>query len=123
MEHEPIVLPEKQPYEGRATQKQKQKLWDLGYREQQVIDRSGKRQASILIEQLLFPTKTPENFHRIGIKRLALGGLIGFVGLIVFSFASGLTTASFGSYLGIIGIAGGFLISISGIDNLIKSKN
>lgn len=46
-------LPEKEPYEGRATQKQKQKLWDIGFKDQNIIDNLGKRQASALIDQVL----------------------------------------------------------------------
>jgi hypothetical protein len=47
-----VNIPAMQPYEGKATQKQKQKLWDMGYEDQSVIDGLGKRQASALIEQL-----------------------------------------------------------------------
>ena len=48
-----LKVPEKQPYEGKATQKQKQKLWDLGLRNTKTIDELGKRQASALIDQIL----------------------------------------------------------------------
>lgn len=44
------MIPPREPYEGKATLRQKQKLWDLGYREQDVIDQLGKRQASTLID-------------------------------------------------------------------------
>ena len=47
-----VSLPEKEPYEGKATQKQKQRIWELGYRDQSVIDTLGKKQAGILIDQL-----------------------------------------------------------------------
>lgn len=46
-------LPEREPYEGKATMKQKQYLWDMGFREQNVIDELGKKQASYLIDHLL----------------------------------------------------------------------
>ena len=46
-------LPEKEPYEGKATQKQKQKIWELGYKDTSVIDGLGKKQASYLIDKLL----------------------------------------------------------------------
>lgn len=51
--NEEIDIPEKQPYEGKATQKQKQKVWELGFAEQEVIDDLGKAQASALIDQLI----------------------------------------------------------------------
>jgi hypothetical protein len=46
------AIPERGPYEGNATQKQKQLLWDLGCQERTLIDGLGKRQASALITQL-----------------------------------------------------------------------
>lgn len=45
-------IPPKEPYEGKATQKQKQRLWELGFREKKVIDSLGKKQASSVIDQL-----------------------------------------------------------------------
>lgn len=51
--NEEIDIPEKQPYEGKATQKQKQKVWELGFAEQEVINELGKSQASALIDQLI----------------------------------------------------------------------
>ncbi len=50
--HFQAALPEKQPYEGKATQRQKQRIWELGVRDQQLIDGLGKKQASVLIDQL-----------------------------------------------------------------------
>lgn len=47
-----LRVPDKQPYEGKATQRQKQRIWDLGFRDQSVIDTLGKRQASFVIDQL-----------------------------------------------------------------------
>ena len=42
----PVVLPpgvpEREPYEGKATLKQKAKLWHMGYHDQSVIDSLGK---------------------------------------------------------------------------------
>ena len=46
------AFPAKQPYEGKATQKQKQRIWELGFRNRDVIDDLGKKQAGILIDQL-----------------------------------------------------------------------
>lgn len=45
-------IPDREPYEGKATQKQKQLIWELGYRDQAVIDVLGKKQASSLIDEL-----------------------------------------------------------------------
>lgn len=46
-------IPEKEPYEGKATQKQKQKLWELGIQDRDIIDNLGKKQASYLIGRSL----------------------------------------------------------------------
>jgi hypothetical protein len=48
-----ITIPELEPYEGKATLKQKAKIWHLGYQDQSVIDTLGKKQASALIDGLL----------------------------------------------------------------------
>lgn len=47
-----VSLPVRQPYEGRATLKQKDLIWSLGFKDQAVIDSLGKWQASALIDQL-----------------------------------------------------------------------
>lgn len=47
-----LAIPDKEPYEGKATQKQKQRIWELGFRDQGVIDSLGKKQASAVIDQL-----------------------------------------------------------------------
>jgi hypothetical protein len=48
-----IDIPEQQPYEGKATQKQKQRIWELGFDQKNVIDELGKQQASYLIGRLI----------------------------------------------------------------------
>jgi hypothetical protein len=47
-----ITVPDKLPFEGRATQKQKQMIWDLGFHNQEIIAELGKKQASEVITQL-----------------------------------------------------------------------
>ena len=47
-----VRLPARQPYEGRATLKQKDYIWSLGFKDRAVIDSLGKWQASALIDQL-----------------------------------------------------------------------
>ncbi len=47
-----ICLPARQPYEGKATLKQKDLIWSLGFKDQAVIDSLGKWQASALIDQI-----------------------------------------------------------------------
>lgn len=46
------TLPGLAPYEGKATSKQKKFIWDLGFKDQAVIDKLGKDQASYLIDRL-----------------------------------------------------------------------
>lgn len=69
------TLPEKEPYEGKATQKQKQKIWDLGFKDQTIIDNLGKKQASALIDQLINAIKQ-EHRKRTNLKQLIIFGLI-----------------------------------------------
>ena len=47
-----VTIPDKEPFEGKATQKQKQYIWDLGYQDEEAISDLGKKQASAIIEQL-----------------------------------------------------------------------
>jgi hypothetical protein len=47
-----VCLPARQPYEGKATLKQRDLIWHLGFRDQAVIDSLGKWQASALIDQI-----------------------------------------------------------------------
>ncbi len=47
-----IDVPPKEPFEGKATQKQKQLIWELGVRDEAAIAGLGKKQASIVIQQL-----------------------------------------------------------------------
>ncbi|MDP3070964.1 MAG: hypothetical protein Q8N18_11790 [Opitutaceae bacterium] len=47
-----VSLPARQPYEGKATLKQKDLIWSLGFKDQAVIDSLGKWQASALIDQM-----------------------------------------------------------------------
>ncbi|GAA6173126.1 hypothetical protein NBRC116592_27960 [Colwellia sp. KU-HH00111] len=65
-----VNIPEKQPYEGNATQKQKQKLWELGFREQNIIDDLGKAQASNLIDQVIILQEKYQvlSFHKKKLK-------------------------------------------------------
>jgi hypothetical protein len=53
-----VSLPTRQPYEGKATLKQKDLIWSLGFRDQAVIDSLGKWQASALIDQMKAQRKT-----------------------------------------------------------------
>ncbi len=46
-----FTVPDRQPYEGKATMKQKQWLWEHGLKDQGLIDGLGKRQASAVIDQ------------------------------------------------------------------------
>lgn len=47
-----VALPARQPYEGKATLKQKDLIWSLGFKDRAVIDSLGKWQASALIDQM-----------------------------------------------------------------------
>lgn len=47
-----IFVPPKEPFEGGATQKQKQFIWELGFKDEEAIKELGKKQASIVIDQL-----------------------------------------------------------------------
>jgi hypothetical protein len=47
-----IRLDERQPYEPKATMKQKDLLWSLGIKDQQILEALGKWQASAMIDQI-----------------------------------------------------------------------
>ena len=47
-----VTIPEKHPYEGKASLKQKRLLWDYGFRDQAILDNLGKVQASAMITQI-----------------------------------------------------------------------
>ena len=70
------TLPDREPYEGKATLKQKQKIWELKYRDQAVIDKLGKRQASFLIDVLLKAHKKERRVYDLCFNLIVL--IIGF---------------------------------------------
>ena len=47
-----IDIPDKEPYEGKATMRQKKHLWDKGFKDQEIINNLGKQQASSIITQM-----------------------------------------------------------------------
>ena len=47
-----ITIPDRRPYEPKATLKQKDYLWGLGMRDQAILETLGKWQASSVIEQI-----------------------------------------------------------------------
>lgn len=73
-----VNIPERDPYEGNATMKQKNYLWQLGYRDQNVIDRLGKNQAGFVIDAIL---KTQRN--ATGLERKAKSGQKFGVGMLL----------------------------------------
>ena len=47
-----LTIPDKEPYEGKATMRQKKRIWQLGYKNQEIINTLGKQQASSIITQI-----------------------------------------------------------------------
>ena len=47
-----VKIPARQPYEGKATQKQKDLLWRIGVKDTALLDSLGKWQASAVIDQM-----------------------------------------------------------------------
>ena len=47
-----LTIPDKEPYEGKATMRQKKRIWQLGYKDQEIINTLGKQQASSIITQI-----------------------------------------------------------------------
>lgn len=72
-------IPERQPFEGKATQKQKQKLWDLGVRDIEAIDQLGKRQAGAAIDQIMGAGR--QELARLRFKRngIILAVIVGII--------------------------------------------
>lgn len=81
-----LRIPPKQPYEGKATQRQKQKLWDLGFRDKEIIDALGKRQASVLIEQIVSTARDIHTDRRRKTYR-TIGAIL--LGIFVLTLVSG----------------------------------
>lgn len=50
--HVTLNIPDKEPFEGKATQRQKQRIWELGYQDEDMIKQLGKKQASAVISQI-----------------------------------------------------------------------
>lgn len=102
-----LNLPEKEPYEGKATQKQKQKIWSLGYQDTAVIDGLGKKQASAVIDQL-----NAIYGHEIK-RRKAIKTLIAALILFFGSFVIGAINNSLAALAG-LGVIISVILAISG---------
>ncbi|NQY89538.1 MAG: hypothetical protein HRT51_17695 [Colwellia sp.] len=80
-----IDIPEQHIYEGKATQKQKKLIYDLGFDEQETIDSLGKVQASELIDQLIFiQTKNADIAFYKKRALMWLAGVFAFLTMIAF---------------------------------------
>lgn len=77
-----LSIPPKHPYEGKATLRQKHKIWDLGYREKTIIDNLGKQQASAVIDQLLALYRK-ENKRKSGKRAMISGPILLVVGTVI----------------------------------------
>ena len=77
-----VTIPDKEPFEGKATQKQKQYLWDLGYQDEETIAEIGKKQASAIIDQLKRAHERTDKMSD-GIVTIALSGIVLLVCVIV----------------------------------------
>lgn len=77
----PPAIPARHPYELKATPKQKNYLWNLGFQDQAIIDDLGKDQASALIDQLSRAKRGS------GVGAGLLVSII-LIGLVVFAFAA-----------------------------------
>jgi hypothetical protein len=97
-----LNIPDKQPFEGKAIQKQKQLIWDLGCRDEEMIANLGKKQASSVINQL---SKAQNRFRQEKGGRTAF--LFGFVmtgtglGMV---YLGGEDYSGFGGALGTVGL-------------------
>jgi hypothetical protein len=77
-----VTIPDKEPFEGKATQKQKQYLWTLGYQDEEAIADLGKKQASAIIDQLKRAHDRTEKITD-GIVTIILAGVVLVVCIIV----------------------------------------
>lgn len=69
-----VTVPSRQPFEGNATQRQKHKIWEMGYRDEAVIASLGKAQASSIIDQLE-KAATGHQARKSGLFKLKLAGI------------------------------------------------
>jgi len=112
-----LTIPDKVPFEGKATQKQKQKIWELGLRDEALIASLGKQQASYVISSLLSDRKGASG------GPLALIGLVfTAIGAAMFLFFSGPKATPVSAFIGICGLGCGVLILLTGLVRLMSPR-
>jgi hypothetical protein len=65
-----LHIPDKQPFEGNATQKQKQYIWDLGYRDEEVIAGSARNKQALSLTNYLDHNATYGRRNAVARSRL-----------------------------------------------------
>lgn len=107
-------VPPRQPYEPNATKHQKNRIWKLGYKNQEVMDNLGRDQAEFIIRKI---HTEYERLNKVNSARraLILSAICLAIGVI------GLPFAEPGSdlLLLILAMSGGFFTAIFGVKFLL----
>jgi hypothetical protein len=111
-----INIPDRKPYEGKASRKQKSFIWEMGYRDTNVIDNLGKVQASAVIEQLLSHHK--DRNATFAQKRAVFFGSIILLICLISWYCTKDAAISFA--MGCLAIGSGFVVLIAGLILLVK---
>ena len=106
-----LTIPDKEPYEGKATMKQKKRIWDLGYKDQKIINDLGKQQASSIITQIL--ETYGDVIEKDSKKQSAKKMMMWAVALLITSLAA--IMVDFSSVALILFLLGVIFLSVSGL--------
>ncbi len=80
-----LEIPEKNPYELNATKSQKNKLWNIGCKDQELLDSLGRDQAEKLINDIYEKHSKAEKLKQAKIKVAAclIAFALGIIGMII----------------------------------------
>jgi hypothetical protein len=106
-----LTIPDKEPYEGKATMKQKKRIWDLGYKDQKIINDLGKQQASSIITQILetYGDVMEKDSKKQSAKKMMMWAMV----LLITSLAAKI--ADFPTFALILFLLGVIFLSVSGL--------
>lgn len=106
-----LTIPDKEPYEGKATMRQKKRIWQLGYKNQEIINTLGKQQASSIITQIQETYR--DVVEKDSKKQSAKKMMMWAVALLITSLAAKMV--DFSSVALILFLLGVIFLSVSGL--------
>ena len=106
-----LTIPDKEPYEGKATMRQKKRIWELGYKNQEIINTLGKSQASSIIKQIqeTFRDVVEKDSKKQSAKKMMMWAVV----LLITSLAAKI--GDFPTFALILFLLGVIFLSVSGL--------